>query len=121
LLNTAFGCGRRPRYELRRGGATFVERHVTLDRAIWGSDQAASVEILGLHRLVRNSRDIEQSLGDGVKRVYESEMGALRKLRRVPGGPVPAFAPVWCAPASILEMQSPRPLVPVGFNGNGRK
>lgn len=64
-------------------GATFVERHITLDRAMWGSDQAASVEIMGLHRLVRTARDIEQSLGDGVKRVYLSEMGALNKLRRV--------------------------------------
>jgi N-acetylneuraminate synthase len=65
-------------------GATFVERHITLDRAMWGSDQAASVEIMGMHNLVRNIRDIERSLGDGVKRVYESEQSALQKLRRVP-------------------------------------
>ncbi|MBN1992873.1 MAG: N-acetylneuraminate synthase family protein, partial [Anaerolineae bacterium] len=64
-------------------GATFVERHITLDRAMWGSDQAASVEIIGLHNLVRNIRDIEKSLGNGVKRVYPSEMNALQKLRRV--------------------------------------
>src|SRR5262249_4360121 len=51
-------------------GATFVERHVTLDRAMWGTDQAASVEIVGLVRLVANIRDIERSLGDGVKRIY---------------------------------------------------
>lgn len=70
-------------------GATFVERHITLDRAMWGSDQAASVEIVGLHNLVRNIRDIEQALGDGIKRVYTSELGALQKLRRVrpPGAP----------------------------------
>jgi len=64
-------------------GATFVERHITLDRAMWGSDQAASVEIGGLHRLVSNIRDIERSLGDGVKRIYEGELAARRKLRRV--------------------------------------
>ena len=50
-------------------GAAFVERHVTLDRAMWGSDQAASVEMGGLERLVSNVRDIERSLGDGVKKV----------------------------------------------------
>lgn len=64
-------------------GATFVERHVTLDRAMWGSDQAASVEISGMSRLVSNIRDIEKSLGDGVKRVYEGEAAARKKLRRV--------------------------------------
>jgi N-acetylneuraminate synthase len=62
-------------------GATFVERHITLDRAMWGTDQAASVELVGLQRLVRDIRDVERSMGDGVKRVYESEMGALKKLR----------------------------------------
>lgn len=65
-------------------GACFIERHITLDRAMWGSDQAASVEISGLHRLVRNIRDIEQALGDGYKRVYPSELAARRKLRRHP-------------------------------------
>ena len=64
-------------------GATFVERHVTLDRALWGSDQAASVEIGGLMRLVSNIRDIERSLGDGVKRVYPEELPQIEKLRRV--------------------------------------
>jgi N-acetylneuraminate synthase len=64
-------------------GATFVERHITLDRAMWGSDQAASVEVVGLVRLVANIRDIERSLGDGVKRVYEEELTARMKLRRV--------------------------------------
>ena len=63
-------------------GAGFVERHITLDRAMWGTDQAASVEIVGLERLVSNIRDIELALGDGVKRVYESEMKNLQKLRR---------------------------------------
>lgn len=66
-------------------GATFVERHITLDRAMWGTDQAASVEIGGLLRLVSNIRDIERSLGDGVKRLYEAEISQRAKLRRVPG------------------------------------
>jgi len=64
-------------------GATFIERHITLDRAMWGTDQAASVEIVGLQRLVRDIRDIEKALGDGDKKVYESEFGNLKKLRRV--------------------------------------
>ncbi|MBR9976287.1 MAG: N-acetylneuraminate synthase family protein [Bacteroidetes bacterium] len=64
-------------------GATFIERHITLDRAMWGSDHAASVELGGLYRLVANIRDIEKSLGDGLKRVYESELGPRKKLRRV--------------------------------------
>jgi N-acetylneuraminate synthase len=64
-------------------GACFVERHVTLDRALWGSDQAASVEMVGLERLVRDIRSVEQALGDGVKRVYASEISARKKLRRV--------------------------------------
>lgn len=68
-------------------GATFIERHITLDRALWGSDQAASVEVMGFHNLVRNIRDIEQSLGDGVKRVYESELSSMKKLRRVQHNP----------------------------------
>jgi hypothetical protein len=66
-------------------GATFVERHITLDRTLWGTDQAASVEVDGFARLVRTIREIEGSLGDGVKRVYEGELPLRRKLRRVPG------------------------------------
>lgn len=64
-------------------GATFVERHITLDRAMWGSDQAASVEIGGMFRLVKDIRDIEKSLGNGKKVVYESEQPSIKKLRRV--------------------------------------
>ena len=64
-------------------GANFVERHITLDRAMWGTDQAASVEVDGFYRLVRNIRDIETALGDGVKKVYESELSARKKLRKV--------------------------------------
>lgn len=66
-------------------GACFVERHITLDRANWGSDQAASVEPQGLDRLVRDIRIIENALGDGVKKVYDGELGPMKKLRRVPG------------------------------------
>jgi N-acetylneuraminate synthase len=63
-------------------GACMVERHITLDRAMWGSDQAASVEPGGFERLVKYIRVTEQSLGDGVKRVYDSELSSLKKLRR---------------------------------------
>jgi N-acetylneuraminate synthase len=63
-------------------GACFVERHFTLDRAMWGSDHAASVEPQGMQKLVRDIRDVELALGDGIKRVYESELGAMKRLRR---------------------------------------
>src|SRR5690606_26277811 len=64
-------------------GACMVERHITLDRAMWGSDQAASVEPPGLQRLVRDIRAVERALGDGMRRVYESELPVRKKLRRV--------------------------------------
>jgi N-acetylneuraminate synthase len=63
-------------------GACLVERHITLDRAMWGSDQAASVEPGGFERLVKYIRVTEGSLGDGIKRVYPSEEPSLRRLRR---------------------------------------
>lgn len=63
-------------------GACLVERHVTLDRAMWGSDQAASVEPHGVRTLVKYIRVTEKSLGDGVKKVYQSEQSSLDKLRR---------------------------------------
>ena len=63
-------------------GACLVERHITLDRAMWGSDQSASVEPQGITRLVKYIRVTERSLGDGVKRVYESEKAPMSKLRR---------------------------------------
>ena len=66
-------------------GACMVERHLTLDRAMWGSDQAASVEPGGFERLVKYIRVTEASLGDGVKRVYESEKPSMSKLRRFDG------------------------------------
>ncbi|KRF33684.1 N-acetylneuraminate synthase family protein [Yonghaparkia sp. Soil809] len=65
-------------------GATVIERHITLDRTMWGSDQAASLEPQGLEHLVRDVRIIEQALGDGVKRVQPGELAPMRKLRRVP-------------------------------------
>ena len=64
-------------------GACLVERHVTLDRAMWGSDQAASVEPAGLARLVRDIRVVEAALGDGVKRVHDSELASRARLRGV--------------------------------------
>lgn len=64
-------------------GACCVERHITMDRAMWGSDQAASLEPNGISRLVRDIRLCEQSMGDGVKRVYEEEIPVMKKLRRV--------------------------------------
>lgn len=64
-------------------GACSVERHITLDRASWGSDQAASLEPNGITRLVRDIRLWEQSMGDGIKRVYEREVPIIKKLRRV--------------------------------------
>jgi sialic acid synthase SpsE len=66
-------------------GACMVERHITLDRSMWGSDQAASVEPEGMRRLVRDIRVVETALGDGVKQVYPGELSAMRKLRRVAG------------------------------------
>ena len=64
-------------------GACMVERHITLDRAMWGTDQAASIEPQGLMRMVRDIRSVEKSLGDGVKRVTDDEMPIMKKLRRV--------------------------------------
>ena len=64
-------------------GACVVERHITLDRSMWGSDQAASLEPQGIQRLVRDIRLVPVWLGDGKKRVYESELPILEKLRRV--------------------------------------
>jgi N-acetylneuraminate synthase len=66
-------------------GACMVERHLTLDRAMWGSDQAASVEPGGFERLVKYIRVTEAALGDGVKKVYASEQPSLKRLRRVNG------------------------------------
>jgi N-acetylneuraminate synthase len=64
-------------------GAVAVERHITLDRTMWGSDHAASLEPTGLEHLVRDIRVIETALGDGVKRVFDSERAPMAKLRRI--------------------------------------
>ncbi len=64
-------------------GAVAIERHITLDRTMWGSDQAASVEPQGLSHLVRDIRIVEQAMGDGVKRVFPGELGPKQRLRRV--------------------------------------
>jgi N-acetylneuraminate synthase len=64
-------------------GACCVERHITMDRSMWGSDHAASLEPNGISRLVRDIRLWEQAKGDGIKRVYEREFPIIKKLRRV--------------------------------------
>jgi len=64
-------------------GACCIERHITMDRSMWGSDHAASLEPNGISRIVRDIRLVEQSMGDGVKRVYEREQPIIKKLRRV--------------------------------------
>ena len=64
-------------------GATSIERHITLDRAMYGSDQAASLEKAGLNRMVRDVREVEKVLGDGKKKIWESELPAQKKLREI--------------------------------------
>lgn len=63
-------------------GACAIERHITLDRAMWGSDQSASVEPQGFHKLVKDVRALELAIGDGIKRVHDSELPFRQKLRR---------------------------------------
>jgi N-acetylneuraminate synthase len=63
-------------------GACVVERHITMDRAMWGSDHAASLEPSGITRLVRDIRLVESAMGNGIKRVIEREKPILKKLRR---------------------------------------
>ena len=62
-------------------GATSIERHITIARAMYGSDQAASLEPIGLVRLVRDIRMLDLIMGDGVKKVYPSEIPVMKKLR----------------------------------------
>src|SRR6185436_10020156 len=68
-------------------GACCIERHITMDRSMWGSDHAASLEPNGISRVVRDIRLVEKSMGDGVKRVYERERPIIKKLRRVDVAP----------------------------------
>ena len=67
-------------------GACMIERHITLDRSMWGSDHAASLEPNGVNKLVGYVRLVEKSMGDGVKRVLEREQPVIKKLRRVGAG-----------------------------------
>ena len=62
-------------------GATIVERHITLDRTMWGTDHMSSVEPQGLIKLVKGVRELEKALGDGEKQVWESEKPFRAKLR----------------------------------------
>lgn len=66
-------------------GACVVERHITLERSMWGSDHAASLGPSGITRLVRDIRLVEMSFGDGVKKVFEREKPIIKKLRRAGG------------------------------------
>ncbi|GAB3694309.1 N-acetylneuraminate synthase family protein [Nocardiopsis oceani] len=63
-------------------GAVTVERHITLDRTMWGSDHSASLEPNGLNNLVRDIRVVQDALGDGVKRVFPGEEEPRKRLRR---------------------------------------
>jgi len=63
-------------------GATSIERHITLDRAMYGSDQSASVEVLGFYRLINYIRTIEKAMGDGVKKVTSEEINVMKKIRK---------------------------------------
>lgn len=63
-------------------GACVVERHITLDRAMWGSDQAASLGPSGISKMIQHIRYLEPAMGDGAKRVYPSEVPIQKKLRR---------------------------------------
>lgn len=75
--------GLSPSYAAVALGATFLERHITLDRSMWGTDQSASVETAGLKQLVSNIRSIEKALGDGIKAVYAEEKESIKRLRKV--------------------------------------
>jgi N-acetylneuraminate synthase len=92
-------------------GATFIERHITVDRAMWGSDQAASVELDGLKRLMNGVRDVQESLGDGVKRVLDGEAKQAKKLRRT--------SMDMNAPAMVAHAAAPKAARPA--NGAGSR
>ena len=64
-------------------GAASIERHITLDRAMYGSDQAASLEPEGLFRMVRDIRNVDLILGDGIKKIWDSELSSKKKLREI--------------------------------------
>ena len=64
-------------------GATTIERHITIDRTLYGHDQAASLEPEGMRRLVRDVRMIDEIMGDGIKRIWKSELPNMKKLRQI--------------------------------------
>ena len=64
-------------------GATSIERHITLDRAMFGTDQAGSVEVMGFYKLVKYIRTVEKAMGSGVKQIYPQEEAAKSKLRNI--------------------------------------
>jgi len=66
-------------------GAVTVERHITLDRTMWGSDHASSLEPTGFQHLIRDIRILQDAMGDGVKRVFPGELAPMSRLRRVAG------------------------------------
>ena len=63
-------------------GAKIIERHITLDKSMWGTDQQASIEPIGFARLIRDVRNVENSLGKPVKIVYPEEKIIMSKLRK---------------------------------------
>jgi len=63
-------------------GASIIERHITLDRTMWGTDQMCSVEPQGLIKLVRGIKELSLALGDGKKKVTENEIEIRKKLRK---------------------------------------
>jgi len=62
-------------------GATSIERHITLDRSMYGSDQSSSLEKAGLERMIRDVNEVESILGDGIKHIWDSEIPVMKKLR----------------------------------------
>ena len=62
-------------------GAKIIERHITLDRSMWGTDQKSSIEPLGLARLIRDIKTVTDSMGNGIKKVYDTEKPMIEKLR----------------------------------------
>ena len=71
-----------PTFAAAMMGASVIERHITLDRAMWGADQAASLEPAAFERLIKYVRELDVILGDGIKKVYDSELPIIKKLRR---------------------------------------
>lgn len=64
-------------------GAKIIERHITIDRALWGTDQAASLGPDGMRKLIGSVNSIIRSMGDGVKKVYDSEQKSIMNLRPI--------------------------------------